>query len=304
MRTKFAINYSPQAAALLDARQISVDVFKCPDWPDLIHNARAHAPVYVHFPLTAGNNTLHKTDLKQVEALLNATQTAFVNVHLYASAAAFDGVALSRQDAGVIARVTEQLIAGVSVLCEAFGAERVIAENVIYRGYLADVLRACVLPDVICDVVNACQCGFLLDLSHARISHHYLQVDDRAYAAQKQALNTAEKTAQAAFWQYLSALPLHKLQELHITGIAFQHDKLMDHLALSDEDWAFTERLCSELAAGGADGTWQRPAVMAFEYGGIGPIFEWRSQRDVIAKQVPRLYELVSHMNQTGVASA
>ncbi len=42
--TRFALNYSPQAADLLRAGQIEIDLFKCPAWPDLIAEAQAAAP--------------------------------------------------------------------------------------------------------------------------------------------------------------------------------------------------------------------------------------------------------------------
>ena len=50
----FAINYSPQAGELLKQGKIEINLFKCPDWPELIQEASALAPVYVHFPLIAG----------------------------------------------------------------------------------------------------------------------------------------------------------------------------------------------------------------------------------------------------------
>ena len=43
---KFAVQYSREAAALLDAGRIAVDCFKCPAWPDLI------AMVSTEYPLT------------------------------------------------------------------------------------------------------------------------------------------------------------------------------------------------------------------------------------------------------------
>ncbi|HLV36123.1 MAG TPA: hypothetical protein VKY59_13445, partial [Spirillospora sp.] len=55
---KFALNYSPQAAELLRAGDIDIDLFKCPDWPHLIEQARQQRPVYIHFPLVAGQHNI------------------------------------------------------------------------------------------------------------------------------------------------------------------------------------------------------------------------------------------------------
>jgi hypothetical protein len=42
-----------------------------------------------------------------------------------------------------------------------------------------------------------------------------------------------------------------------------------------------------------AAGEWAEPWIVAFEYGGIGPLFEWRSERAVIAADVPRMMAMV-----------
>ena len=43
------------------------------------------------------------------------------------------------------------------------------------------------------------------------------------------------------------------------------------------------------------------PWLVAFEYGGIGPNFEWRSESAVIAEQVPRMAALVHTVNPSVV---
>ncbi len=51
---QFALNYSPQAADLVWAGQIDIDLFKCPPWTEMTAAAQAIRPVYVHFGLQAG----------------------------------------------------------------------------------------------------------------------------------------------------------------------------------------------------------------------------------------------------------
>jgi hypothetical protein len=41
-----------------------------------------------------------------------------------------------------------------------------------------------------------------------------------------------------------------------------------------------------------ASGAWSRPWCAAFEYGGTGEPFAWRSESSVIASDLPRLDEL------------
>ena len=64
--------------------RVQIDRFKCADWPELIEPASSLLPIYVHFPLVAGTNTLDNTDWERVERLLGETGTPYVNVHLLA----------------------------------------------------------------------------------------------------------------------------------------------------------------------------------------------------------------------------
>jgi hypothetical protein len=41
-------------------------------------------------------------------------------------------------------------------------------------------------------------------------------------------------------------------------------------------------------------GAWPAPSIVAFEYGGVGPVFEWRSDVDVLAEQLPRLRDVLA----------
>ena len=268
----FAVNYSPQAAELLKQGDINVDLFKCPDWPELIDEASALAPVYVHFPLVAGHPSLYKTDWDRVERLLEETRTPFVNIHLEVITDVYPEMAVNTKDPRDSERLTERLIEDVRTVAERFGPERVVAENVIYRGHRRNVLRPCVQPHVIRTVLEETGCGLLLDLSHARLSAHYLGVEEAGVTLET----------------YLAALPLERLKELHLTGIHLHRDKLSDHLSLTDFDWDVTERAFERIH----EGAWGEPRTVAFEYGGVGSSFAWRSQKEVIAEQVPRLYRL------------
>jgi hypothetical protein len=107
-----------------------------------------------------------------------------------------------------------------------------------------------------------------MDTAHAISSARYFGVDER---------------------DYISHLPVHQLRELHITGL--KHDDSgvwVDHFAMTESDWAINEWAIEQIRAG----KWGKPWVLAFEYGGIGPLFEYRSESSVIAEQVPRLYSL------------
>ena len=266
MRTKLAVNYSPQVAALRLSGNLPLDLYKCPDWPNLIAEAvgSGENPVYVHFPLVAGDGSLENVDWPRVERLLGETHTPFVNLHLAPHAKTFQGDPESAATRGRILAALCKEIEGVGAR---FGSERVILENVPYYSDEGR-LRLGVLPETITGLVRDTGCGFLFDLSHARISAHYLNVDEK---------------------DYIAALPLDKLRELHITGVQMHEGRLRDHLPLTENDWEATAWALAQIRTG----AWARPGMVALEYGGVGPAFEWRSDSGVLSEQVPRLYNLI-----------
>ena len=58
---------------------------------------------------------------------------------------------------------------------------------------------------------------------------------------------------------------------------------------LRDEDWRWAELAMQRIRAG----DWPTPWTVALEYGGIGEPYRWRTEKRVLAEQVPRLYEMV-----------
>lgn len=266
---QFAINYSPQAADLLARGQISVDRFKCPPWPDLLAEARTHAPVYVHFDLRADPNANRALDFEEIARFYTDTNTPYLNLHLTPARQTFPDMAHDTTDPRDIKAVTEALLTGVWIIVEEFGVENVIVENLPYHGgRYPDELRPVAEVDVIRRIVEETGCGFLLDISHGRLAARHMGLDER---------------------DYLARLPGSRLRELHVTGIGSDPAGLVcDHLGLSEEDWPFVTWVLDRIRAG----EWATPEIMAFEYGGIGPVFEWRSDAAVIAAQAPRLAEL------------
>lgn len=261
---QFALNYSPQAAQLLQEGHIQIDLFKCPDWEDLVAEAQALHPVYIHFPIGLGTGMIETLDPRPIEAWLARTDTRFVNTHLVANRSHLPAD-INPDDLVVhIAREVE-------ILAGHFGSERVTVENIpiTRRSGERGILPIAADPYVIRSVVEQTGCGLLLDLSHAELTCRQLGGD---------------------LTDYLDALPVHHLRELHVTGIGthIRDNEPTDHLPMTDPDWARLEQAIDHIRSG----RWAHPAVMAFEYGGIGPNFEWRSEADVIAAQVPRLYEL------------
>ncbi|MFC7320210.1 DUF692 family multinuclear iron-containing protein [Halobacillus campisalis] len=266
---RFAVNYSPEAQRLAEKSLIDFDLFKCPDFDDqLIQTAEKSRPAYVHFDLNAGEDKLGSSDWNKVERLAEQTNTPYINLHLVAHSKDFPSISsgsLNKQDTKKILNLVTKDI-GLAV--DRFGAERIILENVVYRDLNSDMLLAIVTPELISDIVYETKCGLLLDIAHAQMTCHYSGAD---------------------VYDYLSRFPMDRLKELHITGIQKKDGKYRDSMPMTEEDWKLAEWTMKNIK----QGLWAEPWAASFEYGGVGPIFEWRTNAKVIEEQVPRLYDVV-----------
>ncbi|NDJ53893.1 MAG: DUF692 family protein [Chloroflexi bacterium] len=288
---KFAVNYSLPTLELLQAQQVQFDLFKLPAWPDLVEQVSANYPTYVHTSLRAGTGSGLVSsgdaapDWDAIDRMLSQTNTPIVNVHLTVRQRDYPDIDPADISADTIERLTEALIADVAELVERYGANRVVAENM--HGRRGEDLQASILAETITTVIEESGCQLLFDLSHARMAAHLLGMTPG---------------------EYIEALPLKRMKELHITGLhridpvwadnlqqhGFSADAiakfsghLLDHLPLGGQDWMVVQRLLARIHQGDLP----KPEIVALEYGGMGE--NWHTAPEIIQAQVPRLNNLV-----------
>lgn len=265
---QLAINYSTQAADLLGEGKIKFDRFKTMDWPEMIAAARHYRPVAVHFGLQAGNGMTKGLDWAAVEKLLNETGTPHVNLHLEATSKDYPGIPVDQPPAADRDQIFKRMLKDVRRAVKHLGHERVIIENVPYRGPHDKVFHLAVEPETIQAIVGETGCGLLLDISHARIAAHHLGLEAR---------------------DYMRRLPVESLRELHFTGLHNLNGRLQDHLSILESDWPFLDWVLERIRLG----EWPQPWLLAFEYGGTGEKFAERSDPAVIEAQLPVLWSRV-----------
>jgi uncharacterized protein (UPF0276 family) len=265
---KLAINYSSQSAELLVKGQIEIDIFKTPDWPWMITEAQGYRPVAVHFNLTAGDGKLAQADWDTISRIKETTNTPFLNLHLETRLDDFPELPVNTIDPLHFEMVFTQALADIKIALKYFSPEQVIIENVPYRGQGGKVLRPCVEPVMISRLLDVTGCGLLFDISHARIAAYYMDTRIEEYFAQ---------------------MPLSKTRELHFTGMKWLQGKLTDHVECLEADWQMLGWTFSLIK----DGIIAHPWMMAFEYGGVGEKFAWRSDPQVIASHVPKLSAMI-----------
>jgi uncharacterized protein (UPF0276 family) len=264
---KLAVNYSPTTASLYRTGKIRLDFFKCPPWPNMIAEAQPIRPVAVHFELRAGTGRLNETEWAVIEDFQAQTGTPYVNLHLAAQIGDFPGMAADTQEPADVCRVVDTLLDDVWAVVEHFGAENVIAENVMYYGTDDKCLRPSILPETVHRIIEETGCGLLFDISHARIAARYLGMDAR---------------------DYIQRLPTASLRELHFTGIHEINQRPQDHLSALPEDWNWLAWVLERIQ----QGEWAHPWLMAFEYGGVGKFFAENCDPQVLTEQVPRLWQM------------
>ena len=265
---KLAINYSPQTADLLAHKRVEFDLYKTTEWPEMIAAAEVQRPAYVHFPLMAGRHNLGEVGVARIQELFDSTATEYVNTHLAPHAKDFDMVFTST-DEQYIEPLVESMMLDIQAMIDAFGSENIILENANYDpNYQVPTLV--IQPEIISRVVEESDCGLLLDLSHARMSAVYLGIDMQ---------------------EYVSRLPVASLRELHVAGTRYidEQKRLVDHYPMTDEDWSLAEWALGNIHSG----AWPEPRIVGLEYGGTGGFFGANSDVNVLARDIPRLRELV-----------
>jgi uncharacterized protein (UPF0276 family) len=265
------VNYSPQAAALFRGGRVALDRWKCSDWPELIAGARTTGlPHYFHFALDAGPGDLDDADLRHVEVACAESATPYVNLHVAVRRADYPGIPPDSRVPADVEAALARTARDVRAVAARFGPERVIVENLPYRGPDGARLRLGQEADFLRRLCAETGCGFLLDVAHARTAARFLGLDERSY---------------------LASLPVDRLRELHVSGLLRGEDGGVrdEHMALDADDWALLGWCLDHIRWG----RWARPWLLAMEYGGIGPRADWRSDPAVLAAQLPRLRALI-----------
>jgi hypothetical protein len=82
-----------------------------------------------------------------------------------------------------------------------------------------------------------------------------------------------------------------------MTGVVYDEtiNQWRDHFAMSNEDWEIAEWVIERIA----EGELPQPELVALEYGGVGPKYEWRSDPDTLLNDVSHLHMLLMEANMS-----
>ena len=291
---KFAVNYSPESIYLLESGHIQFDLVKLPAWPDVIKIVAGKHPCYVHFPLKVGrgkgvldNETKEPVKWKKIEKMMKETDTPLVNLHVSLSAKHYPDIFQTSTAHEHFEHVLENIFRDVQEAVSHFGPEKVMVEN--EHDGKGSHLQLNILPELYHRIIEETGCGLLFDVSHARIAARALNLDEK---------------------QYLQALPVQHIRELHLTGIQWFGDEhiqkaraagldekwidrashhWMDHLPMTEEDWPMIRWVLDNIHSG----QWNCPWVASLEYGGLGGFFGTFTDKEVLLEQIPKLHQWI-----------
>jgi uncharacterized protein (UPF0276 family) len=249
---------------LIREGSIQVDRIKCAEWPDMIAAAKPLAPVYVHFRLLAGQGRLTEAQLDNIAKMREETDTPFINTHI---APRISDVSAPND----FNAVYDVVVRDITQLVDRFGADYVIAENIPYPEGDSNEPKVFLGSDAafIHRVIEDTGVGLLLDIGHAK--------------------RTAEHLAFSPIL-HIEQLPVHRLREVHITGLGYKpNGQRTDHMPMREDDWELLQWALDNIR----EGNWAKPWSVSCEYGGLGAPFKWRSEKAVIAREAPRMWQMV-----------
>ncbi len=272
---KLCVNYLEETKALLEEGKIDfIDYIKlfsingdyspiywCVEHKDVMF----HGIIGEHESNIGEKDFLAGRDLEEQRRLFDLSNTPYISTHINARY-------------GEIPKEEEALdiiIANVETLRKEFGRE-IILENVPARRERIETMFYS-SPEFITKVIKETNCGFLLDLGHARVAAENMDIP---------------------FEDYIQRLPMDQLVETHLAGCMERVDGTLsaNHSKMNEEDYLFLERVLKECPT---------LRVVTLEYGTIGakmtknpcPIVEYGKidpkAKEEVLEQLLRLKEIL-----------
>jgi hypothetical protein len=231
----------------------------------MLEEASPYGPITIHYDLDVGLGNSLRIDLERIKHLKEVTLTPHINTHLV-SPRSFDIESFHERE-----KINALWREEIQVMTSYFGSSSVALEHFPFTESMPHI-RYPADSQVFAKVIEDTGCMLLLDLAHARISAKSLDVDVK---------------------DYISALPLDRLVEMHITGIKTHNGVLTDHFELGDEDWDLFYWALDKIQSD----EWRKPEIIAFEYGGVGEVFIWRTNIHKLRLQVPIMYNAIHRVD-------
>lgn len=247
---KLAVNFSKVLLSLLEEDPgLPVDYIKVPTIPfpgcfSQFKQGRTYRKLLPH-PAQPGVISLgHPSPQEQfnrelVSEIIELTNPPYLSTHLEAALDFFPSFKKEQHnyDQGLKRKMLERFLNSIDWVKKATGLP-LLVENFPYYSWSRHYKLGSD-PAFISEVCEAGDCGFLLDIAHARCSAWNFGI---------------------SIEQYLKSLPLSRLVEIHLAGVKLRTEGVRDtHTKLADEDYQLLGLILGKTS----------PETVTIEYGGL-----------------------------------
>jgi uncharacterized protein (UPF0276 family) len=247
---KLAVNFSEALLQLLQKTPgLTVDYIKVPLCPfpagfSQFETGEKYGRLLPHLAqpgvLALGHNLPNQRfDGELVREIIRRTDPPYLSTHMEARTEYFPEYTQyqHRNHPGLHQALKERFLTAIAMVKVKTGIP-LLLENFPYYTMLVHY-RAGSEPDFISELCEAGDCGFLLDIAHARCSAWHMGREVESY---------------------IKALPLSRLREIHLAGARQESYGLRDtHTELEENDYFLLEKVLNQAT----------PEIVTIEYGGM-----------------------------------
>lgn len=265
---KIGCNLSTELIELIDEKKVSVDYVKIAlskSDEEIPVQYREYGKLLLHgvgtdVPQHTGTTKLSGVDWNQIKDKVKFCNSSFIGLHCGTYHSDWDGQEVTFE------MVKERMGCSLKLWKENLDVE-ILIENVPFTPYYEinspKIIKHSVSPKLISELCSEYEVGLLLDLAHAKVAASGLGLP---------------------LIDYLLALPLERVKEIHTVGTRTTDDGLRDnHLEMTEDDYETLEFALRMT----------KPEIVTLEYGGFGEHYSWRSDKNVIERQLKKIDEIV-----------
>lgn len=265
---KIGCNLSTELMELINEDKVSVDyvkIFYSKSDEEIPEEYKSYGKLLLHgvgtdVPQHTGTNELSSVNWNQVKDKVKFCNSSFLGLHCGTYTSDWNGQEVTYE------MVKKRMGCSIKSWKENLDIE-ILIENLPYTPYYETnnpkIIKHSVSPKLISELCEEYEIGLLLDLAHAKVAASGLGMPIK---------------------DYLLALPLGRVKEIHAVGTRMTEVGLRDnHLEMNEEDYEILEYVLKR--------TW--PEIVTLEYGGFGEHFSWRSDKNVLERQLKKIIEIV-----------
>ena len=266
---KIGCNLSTELMELINEDKVSVDyvkIFYSKSDEEIPQKYKSYGNLLLHgvgadVPQHTGANELSSVNWNQVKVKVEFCNSSFLGLHCGTYQSDWNGQEVTYE------MVKERMGYSIKLWKENLDVE-ILIENLPYTPYYEmnnpKIIKHSVSPKLISELCEEHEIGLLLDLAHAKVAASGLGLPIK---------------------DYLLALPLGRVKEIHAVGTRTTEDGLRDnHLEMTEDDYAILEFVLGRTNS----------EIVTLEYGGFGEHFSWRSDKNALERQLKKIVEIIN----------